>query len=266
MNKCFKCNHEQDSGKFCELCGTTMGSDVPAGVQVKQETAASVASNVPIQQSNIDAKTALKDFGAYFMRLLKNPSAALSSNENLFLNGLINIAIYVIALAIGLYLLINSVSKAAMGFGSMLGSDMNVTIPFFAIVFRVIFITLIFIAISWVSTLAMSKLGKSTVTSKELIAQFGGLLTPFIAINILGLLAGLAGSIPTTLTLMSLSLFFVTFILPVVLVSEKVKNTSNQKVYIALGSSALAMFISYIIIRSIIFGMIEDLESLTSFL
>ncbi|WP_067729102.1 hypothetical protein [Oceanobacillus damuensis] len=270
MSICVNCSHEQISGKFCESCGTAMVLDGNGGTAAvapsHQETAATAAMNTATQQANNEVKVVLQNFGTYFIGLLKNPSIALVSRENLFVNGLINIALYVVAIALGLYFLINSFAKSAMGFGSMLGSEMNFNVPFFAIVFRVFFITLLFLAISWVSTLAISKLGKSTVTSKELVAQFGGLLTPFIVINILGLLSALAGSIQITLTLMLLSLVYVTIIIPAVMVLEKTRNTSDQKVYLALGSSALAMFISYIIIKGYIMGIIENIQQMADFL
>ncbi|MFC2949372.1 hypothetical protein [Virgibacillus sediminis] len=271
MITCPTCQHEQVSGKFCGACGAAMQEnarpDAASTPQAQGATEAGPAVQVQPSQASGNATHALGDYWHYLLGTIKNPTHAFRSGERDFSYGLINIALFLVTFALGIYFLINSLVKSMSGFGGLFDSEMSsMNAPFFGIFFRVLLVGLIFAAISYVSSIAMAKLAKSPVSMKEFIAQFGGLFVPFAGVGVLTILSGLAGSLQITLALTLVSFAFITFILPAVMVLEKGRDTTDQNVYLSLGASLLAVVVSYIMVRSYIVGMVEELGQLMSFL
>src|SRR5699024_1571742 len=137
--------------------------------------------------------------------ILKNPTQALNSNQSHFIYGLINIAIYITAISLSLFYLLKSVLKDPRL--AFIREEMGIEIPFspsfFDFFFDTAFGIIVLLLIAFFSTFAFAKLTTNRVTFKELIALYGTLITPFVALNLLAILTGLSGSIKLTLTLLA---------------------------------------------------------------
>lgn len=256
MLVCSNCQHEQDTGKFCEKCGQPL---------VVKEAQAEVASGheVPYTdggESQHDTgnptvettKKAVGEYGAYFMKLLKNPTHALTMNERYFYNGLITIALYTILLSLALYFYVNSIMQ-----GFLFGSSLP-----FAINFRLIIFILIVVAIAFFSAFAIIKIAKHQESFQSLVAQFGGLLVPFTLLHAIGLIGGLVESDFLTFVPIALSVSLSISFIPVLFVYEKVSHVDNnsQKVYLSLGTVVLMGIIFYILGEAVLSSMLEELS------
>ncbi|MFC3039774.1 hypothetical protein ACFOGI_05880 [Virgibacillus xinjiangensis] len=268
MISCPSCQHQQETGRFCGACGANMEQgpqqqDAPVSPSQTVQSAAVTGSAAEVQPSaaSSQVKYAPSGYGYYFLDVLKNPTTAFRSGESHLAYGLINIALFLVTFSLAVYFLISSLVQSMSGFVGIFESDMAaMEVPFFGVMFRVAWVGLIFAAISFVSSVVIAKLARSQATFKEFTAQFGGLFVPFAVVGVVAILSGLAGSITVTLTLLLLALTFITFIVPVVMVAEKGRGTTDQGVYLSLGSSLIAMILSYIVVRNYILGAMEGLS------
>lgn len=158
MLTCPNCQQQQQSGKFCGVCGTAMEmeqSQPPVEQQpipeeqnhtaaVENQAAATAeqpAIQDPIQQTRAQGYTQqkqyvnhgaqqgssnfqkeLSNYGTFLLTLLKNPSEAFRSTESDYAKGLINIALYILTFGLSIYFTVNTFYKAMMGMaGGMLG-------------------------------------------------------------------------------------------------------------------------------------------------
>ncbi|WP_068674945.1 zinc ribbon domain-containing protein [Oceanobacillus sp. Castelsardo] len=264
MLVCSNCHHEQDSGKFCEKCGKHLvAKQVEVEVASTQEVSYTNGGAGPNDAGNPNvetAKNALREYGAYFMKLLKNPTHAFSANERYFYNGLITIALYTILLSLALYFYANSIVKT-MGF--LFGSSLP-----FSINFRLIIFILIVIAIAFFSAFAIIKIAKHPGSFQSLVAQFGGLLVPFTLLHAIGLIGGLVGSDFLTLVPIALSVSLSISFIPVLFVYEKVSHIDNngQKVYLSLGTVVLMGIIFYILGEAVLSSMLEELSMIFDYI
>lgn len=281
MLVCPNCNYEQEVGRFCAKCGSatatasTKQQVSPTKEEVSQESVSTPVQSQPIAQEQIAATTeqssvntqqtvevtkqALGQYWDYILFLLKNPSRAFNLNANYFVYALVTIGIYAIAFSLSLYFLGNSYYKKVVGMWSGTGS-----LPFFEINMNMIFFMIIFIAVIFFSAFFAIKLAKNRLNFKTLIAQFGGLIVPFAALNVIAILGGLIGSLPITLIPIYLSVLFVFIYLPVVFTYEKVSqvNSQGQKVYFSLLTVIFIAIISLILSDVVIINMLENLEEL----
>lgn len=281
MIVCPNCNYEQDEGKFCAKCGTatveattsaeqrnneikeeSVASQLPPQSSDKEQTAATIEqSNADTQQTIEVTKQALGQYWDYVLFLLKNPSRAFNMNANHFIYGLVNMGIYVIAFSLSIYFLANSLFKRHGGMWSEAYS-----IPFFRANSSMVLLMIIIMAIVFFSAFIVIKLAKGRLDFKTLIAQFGGLIVPFAALNVIAVLGGLIGSLPITLIpIFASSLFAYTYI-PVIFAYEKVSqvNSQGQKIYFSLLTVVLIAVFSLILSDVVIANIIENLEDLLS--
>ncbi|WP_010095247.1 zinc ribbon domain-containing protein [Ornithinibacillus scapharcae] len=256
--KCSNCQHEQQSGKYCEKCGSalTAGNEVVVEQPetAEAETAATTTIDTSTSTSNETSekvKKAMNNYGTYFLNHVKNPTNALKADGNLFTIGLINSGIYILTFGLAIYLIIHSITKDFTGI-------FRVEVPFFSILFRSAFIALLFLAIGILSTIAMAKwLGKSTVSYQQFVSQYGSLLVPILVLHIVAILGALFAAPRLTLGALALSLILVTVIVPALLTFEKVQSIRQQSIYLSFGASLLAIIISYIVVRSLILDLVE---------
>ncbi|MFS0749338.1 hypothetical protein [Oceanobacillus sp. 1P07AA] len=261
MVVCPNCKNEQESGKFCGICGTglvesnSIKEEQPKEVVKSQSVTA--ATNEQTQTSNQEgvetAKKAIGDYWSYFIQLLKNPTNSFNATENHFVYGIITMVLYAMAFSLGIYFLANSFARDSIFMDSL---------PFFTLNIRLILVVSIVLAITFFSAFAITKLAKSTSSIKVIVSQYGGLLVPFTTLNIVGMLGGLIGSnILTLIPLLISSVMAFTFI-PVLYVYEKASQVSKsgQRVYLSLATTILIAII-YVIFGEIMFNeMLEELE------
>ncbi|RKQ28564.1 hypothetical protein [Oceanobacillus halophilus] len=286
MLQCTSCQHQQDSGKFCEVCGSSLQKVENQGAQQApseiHENSQAAATTAPSQQTTDNVKNALGNYGSYILDLLKNPTKALHLNETFFANGLINMGIYVVGLALGFYFLIQSIFEQIMlQMDSMLGEFTQIIttflfsfigidtalfdqqfgkIPFLDTVFPFFLTGLFFLGLGYVTMLVAVKVAKASVSWKELIAQYGGLLAPFVVLSVLSIVTGLSGSITFTISIALINFIFCTILLPALLVFENIKNATNQRVYISLATSAVALLVTYIFVENQLSKIINYIE------
>src|SRR5699024_7396284 len=94
------------------------GADEEGSNQVNpahQEGAAAGAQVNNTQASGIDVKEVSTEYWNYFIQLFKNPTEALRHTENEFINGIINIILYAVTFAIGIYYTIIDLDTITMG-------------------------------------------------------------------------------------------------------------------------------------------------------
>lgn len=258
---CSNCQNEQESGKYCEKCGSVLTVEKEVEVSQVETTEAEGAATTNVDTSasttnetSENVKKALNNYGTYFLKNLKNPTNALKADENLFISGLITIGIYILTFGLAIYFIIYSITKDFAGF-------FGVEVPFFSIFFRSVFIALLFLAIGLLSTIAMAKwVGKSTISYQQFVSQYSSLLVPLVVLHIVALLGGLFAAPNLTLVTLALSLTLATIIVPALLTFEKVQNLSQQSVYLSFGASLLAIIISYIVVRGFILDLAERFE------
>lgn len=256
MLVCKQCNHEQESGKFCGQCGGPLVEQTEESAEQQEahasrnETAAAAADTVQTEQRN----NVFQSYLAFITNLIKNPTRALQLNENYFGYGLISISIFALAYALTYYFLANKITKEMFG-------PLTTSLPFIDITVPLFFFIILFIAGAVVSIFVAVKLLNNPSSVKNVIAQFGGLLVPFMVINVAMILFGIAGMLKFTVGTTGLTLMFAVYFLPILLVFAKgTESKSEQRVYFSLGASALSMFISYIIIRLAFLDYLDKLE------
>ncbi|GEM_PF-1749859 len=284
MLECPSCNHQQNSGKFCGVCGTEMQPQnaaespqqqsgraeespqtniEPLEVQVNPQAGAEVNQAAAAMEGNAQptgdiVKEGLNNYWSYFVSLLKNPARAFQSDKNQLTNSLINIGLFALFFSLSIYFLGNSLIKT---FGGRWYSE---SLPFFSIVPKLLFFALILIAITFGSAFVITKLAKSQESFKEIVAQYGSLYVPFVTLNLVAVLGGLIGSNQLTLFTLAISSVLVFSYIPVLFVYEKASkiNPNGQKVYYGLATILLIVFISFLLGDAILLDFFEQIEEL----
>ncbi|TMU83448.1 hypothetical protein FGG79_19765 [Bacillus sp. BHET2] len=271
MLKCTSCLNEQDSGKFCGKCGTSLmeNSNHQPSAYTEASAASSAMDTQPVNTNEnvMKAKESVSKYWSYALQVLKKPSVALETKENQFVNGVITMALFVIAFALSIYFLANKLYKAVVGgFGSLFseGGIGAQSLPFFSITSSLLMFAVFFIIGSFISVFLVSKFMSEGFTMKELLGQFGSILIPFTALNVVAIVFGLMGSIQLTLILTGVSMFYTVAILPSIVVYDRAMKSGKilNKLYWATGASAASMFIAYLIVRMSVLDFMSDIESL----
>ncbi|MBP3041444.1 zinc ribbon domain-containing protein [Bacillaceae bacterium Marseille-Q3522] len=177
---CPKCHHEQEGGKFCENCGAPLNESAAV-----TESAAAVEQNATVNtpadssQSSVNlekAKNVSKLYFSYFVNILKHPYTSTKTlGEDQYLNGIITVILFSILFPFMVY----------FGFGDI---SEYIDSPFVNIVLKPAIGIFIFIALIAIFTFAAIKLAKVPAGYKDVVAKFGGLLVPFVAIVVIGVL------------------------------------------------------------------------------
>lgn len=278
MLQCPKCHAEQETGKFCGVCGEPLQplnnnehfSSAETGTHTEssannvpienhqntyQETAATTAQ--PQNQTMETVKTVTTNYGNYFLELLKNPTKAFKLGENDFVNGIITLILYAITFSLSIYFLANSLTKRI---SNLFGADSD-KLPFFELNSRIVLFVIIFTAVSLISMFIMTKIAHNEVSPKLLIAQYGGFAVPFTTLNILAIITGLAASYILTPVLLAISSSLLLSYIPVLFVYEKVNqvNRQGQTLYISIGTLLIIGLINYIIVKIMLNDLFDKL-------
>ncbi|MGD6803418.1 hypothetical protein ACQCVK_12435 [Rossellomorea vietnamensis] len=271
---CSECNHQQEAGKFCGSCGADLSTAVESPIQpsAQREVAAASHTQQPVYNNEnlTKAKEGVSKYWSFALNVLKSPSAALTGYETHFVNGLITIAVYVAAFALSLYFLANKLYKTMMGgFGNFFGEGMGAqSLPFFDIAFALFMFALLFVAGAILSSFAAIKMMSEPLSFKGIIGQFGSVIIPFAAMNVIALIFGLAGSVQLTLLFTGLSLIFTIFIMPAIVVYDRsIKSgKSVNSVYLSIGASAMSMLIVYLVVRTSVMSFLEEMNQFMNML
>lgn len=298
MKKCTNCESLQEEGKFCAKCGgetidvnkeaptnEEQTDDSHAGSQAEpakeatekasnnvkpahQEGAAVEAQVNNPQASGIDVKEVSTEYWNYFIRLFKNPTEALEHTENEFINGIINIILYAVTFAIGIYYTINALDTITGKEISYYLLDNEQGMPFFPIFIRVAIIAVVALACTFICITIIEKVFVKQLNFKQQLTQYAGLLTPFIVVNLLTVLTGLGGSFGFTISLAMLSLFTTTIIYGVIFIYDKVTRyrSSPYRVYAAVGIYIANLLLIYILLRMFIVQKVGELLEFFSYL
>lgn len=259
MLVCSNCNHRQEDGKFCSVCGgplveqtqTTEQVQVnqnvtPSNDQVQNTTNAQQQPNQAVE----NVKKELSNYWGYFTDFLKNPTKALNTSEQNFLNGLITLVLYLVTFSLSMYFLINGLYKdVASIFGYY-----DESAPFFEVFFRVLFYIALLVLSGLVAAFIMLKVAKINFNINSLIAQFGSLSVPFVVVNLVAILTALAGAGELTVYLLLLPYSILVSFTPGVLVFEKATqvDVNGQRYYYAVGTVVITAVLTYFIVDFIV--------------
>lgn len=243
-----------------------------------QATATSTMNERPAEkQSTEEAKAAVKSYWAYSVELLKNPSKALQHQQDKFTYGLINLGLYALTFALITFAIMRRASKDAMGYSGFGGfaDEYGITSEVNSIIFQTSFYTLIgvafMLAVLMVSLLAVEKVMVKRLTFKDIIAQYGGLIVPFIYLQAAVFLFSFIGTRFVTFSLMFLSIAFVMYILAGLYMYEKVNSyqSSSQKVYTFIGTiifvTIVYTVVSLVIGASLLESLIDLIDEMVYF-
>lgn len=219
--------------------------------------------NPTASHGNKDFQQVAGDYWGYAVQLIKNPAQAFGKKEDEYINGLINILIYAATFGLSFYFLVSSAAQE-LGLGFLVLGQSE--LPFFKTFFGALIYGLMCLACTVVCLVIFEKIWIKQMSFKEEMAQYGGLLTPLVALNILTILTGLMDFIGITTGLLMLSLFLSTFIIGIIFIYEKITHfqASVYKLYISIGMLLANMFVVYIMLRMIIGEAMPDVEDIFS--
>lgn len=284
MLVCAQCGNEQESGKFCGKCGSpeleqateivseftepdeTFKSeqkiDLPnkdlTEKEISQLTQAEIDEKI---QAGIDARIAIelaeskererhntesekikdvkdktRKYGHYFLDILSNPTKVFTMTENKFNYSLINIVLFAFLFSLYMY---RSLIMAVGGFGSVYTPLFTQTVG------PILFAMLIALAAAIVTTFLMAQLTFKRPHLKYVITQYGSLLIPVIALQIIALILTFVG-LPIVAGILILILMSITFMyIPLQLVNEYevARREVGQRIYINIFTVILVSII-----------------------
>lgn len=221
MNFCISCGNElTKQATFCSNCGTKVSdseSEPTAAAVTKEETNHSTVTSDELKEklssTFSSAKTTVQNsqYFSYFTNTLKQPTSAIGSQSSAF--GWINILLLAAATTWAIYNILKGTIKVGMSeigmtsfFGienSVFSAMRNELIPRFFIVSLVV--TLTFVGSAF---LILKFTAKSNKNFNHLLSEFGGLLTPNIALVLVAALLTALFASPTNLVLAISALFF----------------------------------------------------------
>lgn len=314
MLVCSSCGNEQEVGKFCGKCGSTLeekepvaeveestsveeevttettesvgveknaaeseGASVETGSQTEQEVEKHVepaaeqtnrvdpaAQVAQAQQLDATAQTAqaqqaattqaghdqtaeikehMQSYWNFALRMLKNPTEALNVKEEKFYFGIINFILLSITYGIT-FIYIKKEADKLYRYGDLFKvSTMNVF-------FGIFLFTALFSIVAILGTFTIAKLAKTNKDFKSIITQFGALITPVIALQIVTIVLAITESFSLMLAFLLLSILFSYLVLPALLIYEYCKITPNEQgVYFAAAVVLLNILFIYIVIQ-----------------
>lgn len=287
MLVCNQCDNKQESGKFCGKCGSpelvsdyTESLEAESAKDIKLEEQIDLANNDLAEeevsqltqaeidervQAEVDARIAVQlaeskererreennerimevknktsKYGHYFLDILSNPTKIFTFTENKFTYSLINIVLFAILFSLYMY---RSLIMAVGGFGSVY------TPPFAQTVGPILFAMLITLGAAIVTTFLMAQLTFKRPNLKYVITQYGSLLIPVIALQLIALILTFVG-LPVVAGILILILTSITFMfIPLQLVNdyEAKRAEDGQRVYINIFTVILVSIIVIVV-------------------
>ena len=183
-----------------------------------------------------EVKDKTSKYGHYFLDILSNPTKIFTFTGNKFNYSLINILVFALLFSLYMY---RSLIMAVGGFGSVY------TPPFTQTVGPILFAMLITLSAAIVTTFLMAQLTFKRPNLKYVITQYGSLLVPVIALQLIALMLTFVG-LPVVAGILILVLTSITFMfIPLQLVNdyEVQRAEVGQRIYINIFTVILVSII-----------------------
>lgn len=264
--KCPVCSHQNEGGKFCEQCGTKLDlssySEVASTVELTENVSINQSNGQSNSQPNqylVGAKNVSKVYFSYFIEVLKKPySSSKSVGAEHFLNAIITIVLYSIIIPLMMYFGLKSMTSSVNEFGNMFGMEASFNPPFTDVVIKPTFAYAVFVLLVAAFTFVSIKLGKVSVSFKEVISRFGSFLIPFVALLLIALIMSIL-----KMKLFILFLFFgfitsISIVPPLVIASFKKENNAGLDVIYGTLLTYFLTLITIVIMGNILFKAIES--------
>ena len=240
MLKCSNCGHEQASGKFCGKCGQPLSQPTNQNTEETAATTASAAqqNHVNVAEQNAQQpqqpqqpqqqaqqqqvnptvekmKATSRSYWAYFLRYIKRPSQAFETGATEFVSAVISCVLYVVLLALSVYLLISQNTYGMF------------EVPFFRVFFGMGLFLVVFMAVTLLVMFLTNKLFGPGASFKDVVAQYGGHLTPALLIAALTLILVILNSYTFAALLFFVSIAFMLSVIPIYVVSSFLTRSSH---------------------------------------
>lgn len=261
--QCPNCGQQTEPGKFCTNCGAQLSGEETAAASDPINNVGQGATP-PIDNSQAETtqgksanETAAKlkkeasDFWRFFLKLLKEPSAAQKCDSKSLIPGIITMVIFSLFIALGTYLAARQISSFFMSV-SFVDSFL---IPF--VQFMVLF------AVLAALTFAGAKLAAQNLSFTSVISKFGAYSIPFLVLAVLGFLLSLI-SLPFSGTIVILSLIGPILLIPVFIIMEQPAK-GFDRIFIILGVSLVSLIVSGFLVQNVVGmflgGMVDSIFS-----
>lgn len=254
---CHNCGNKQNNGRFCQKCGTELeisNQESQGELDHTVEVAATDASETQ-QEANQHVENLKKQsklYGSYFLANLKKPALTHSRSDASLIHPLISIGLLALIISIATY-----IPYAAFNYFY----DVN----FVSYVIKAFFFMLVIIGIASLSLFVINHFFGPKLNYKAIISVYGAHLSPSIIAAIVTLLLLFLKSYQFGLTLLSLTVIFSFFILPLYLISGLLAEKSVKippfygfMLYVAMSSFLFYIF-GRILADSILGGLFENL-------
>lgn len=246
---CPNCEQQTEPGKFCTNCGAQLSGEEAAAASDPMNNVGQGASP-PIESSHEEAKGGegndtvdklkkeVSDFGGFFLKLLKEPSAAQKTNSTSLIPGIITMVIFSLFIALGTYLVARQISSIFMEISFV--DSFLLPLGQFLVLFGVLAAL----------TFAGAKLAAQTLSFTGALAKFGAYSVPFLVLAVLGFLLSLI-SIPFSGTIIVLSLIGPILLIPVFIIMEQPAN-GFDRIFIILGVCLVSLVVASFLIQNVL--------------
>ncbi|WP_188456105.1 zinc ribbon domain-containing protein [Virgibacillus oceani] len=256
---CPSCGQQTEEGKFCTNCGAQLPNEEYAATadptinmapQVNQSGQREQTGNV--QKPNEAAeklKTAGSNFGHFFVTLLRSPGEAKKANSNDLISASITIVIFSILIALGYHLSLNSVSTGFFGGPSFSFFD--------SFILPLIEFIILFIIVAAL-TFAGVKITGQTLSFTDVLAKYGGYLTPFLVLYVIGFLFTLVGLSSFSGLLILVSILGTLLIAPTLILLEQ-PASGFDRIYVLIAIYVVSLLVLGFFIQSFIQNILSSL-------
>lgn len=255
--KCTNCNHEQATGKFCGKCGSVLtAQSVVTDQSSTPETVATYIAapsnaappqyQVPVEpnQHVVKVKETSKQYWAYFLQYVKNPSSILTQSSANFTNSLITIAIFSLIFALAVHKNLSFVMAPLQEFGGLFTDSTSIMPSFFSVLIGSVLTISVVLLISIACIYAINKFMGTNLPFVNIVTSYGTLLIPSMVLLVAAYLLLTIESIIIGNFLFSIAVSYSLFVLPLFLITSLL-TAKKQSIDAYYG------FISYIILFSV---------------
>jgi hypothetical protein len=142
---CINCGNKQSEGKFCAICGMTLGSQI---IDVeKAKSRITIRTDTQTNEYVEKLKAVSKMYWNYFLTYLRRPSEVLKQGGKEFVNGIVNIVIMAMFVGLALFTLLKRTTwpPYTPSFFQTIGSTLAFVLICTAIVIGSLFLTIKFL-------------------------------------------------------------------------------------------------------------------------
>ena len=267
MEKCVHCSHEQEMGDFCAKCGSPLqNNDAKSTVAYDEnsEVAATETYSQPTQSNesnqNVEqVKQTVLNYINSFVGIVKNPAVA-STNETLFVNGIISIVLLSLLLGLATTEIINKFFASILGLfsGFITYTDESVLSVKYLFLFAIVFALLSLVPI--LTVYIANKLFVQARSFKSVFVSMTNFYPLVIIVALLTYLVALLDLPKSSLFLFVLALTIVLTLAPLFVMHRDMENktTKVDKFYIFILVSLVITVMSYYVTDISVSNMFES--------